>query len=333
MSPAFCLYFSILVFTLACGEARLDSNSPSSSYYHSSSSHFEHDELKQRFLTTGTTIVGICCIDGVLLAADTRATAGPLVMDKEKLKIHAVSPRIFCCAAGTSADCDQITRKASHDLAMLRIERDMSVNGIDHKLDMLQTARLSILTSLLQTNGGRRPSAVFLLGGVDEAGPVLCQIESDGSNQAVEYAALGSGALDAISILDSEVRKLKESSTGLSVELATKIIRRAVRSGILNDLGSGSHVNICAIQKGGVKRWREDFFTNFGREQTQPKPNARSQIGQKERAQVDKAYMVESEKCVNLKSTHDLERQKVIGVSGFNIQSTGVVVDLLNFEL
>ena len=35
-------------------------------------------------------------------------------------KIHTISGNIYCCAAGTSADCDQVTRQASHYLSLLR---------------------------------------------------------------------------------------------------------------------------------------------------------------------------------------------------------------------
>lgn len=37
---------------------------------------------------TGTTIVGIIYKDGVILGADTRATEGPIVSDKNCEKIH-----------------------------------------------------------------------------------------------------------------------------------------------------------------------------------------------------------------------------------------------------
>lgn len=37
---------------------------------------------------TGTTIVGIIFKDGVILGADTRATEGPIVSDKNCSKIH-----------------------------------------------------------------------------------------------------------------------------------------------------------------------------------------------------------------------------------------------------
>lgn len=49
--------------------------------------------LKQGFqppkaVKTGTTIVGIVYKDGVVLGADTRATEGPIVSDKNCEKIH-----------------------------------------------------------------------------------------------------------------------------------------------------------------------------------------------------------------------------------------------------
>lgn len=49
--------------------------------------------LKQGFqapkvVKTGTTIVGIVFKDGVVLGADTRATEGPIVADRNCEKIH-----------------------------------------------------------------------------------------------------------------------------------------------------------------------------------------------------------------------------------------------------
>lgn len=41
-----------------------------------------------RAIKTGTTIVGITFKDGVILGADTRATEGPIVADKNCEKIH-----------------------------------------------------------------------------------------------------------------------------------------------------------------------------------------------------------------------------------------------------
>lgn len=44
-----------------------------------------------------------------MLAADTRATGGSIVGDKNCEKIHNLAPNIYCCGAGTAADCDHVT--------------------------------------------------------------------------------------------------------------------------------------------------------------------------------------------------------------------------------
>jgi 20S proteasome subunit beta 2 len=61
-------------------------------------------KMKQPPLTkTGTTIVGLICKDAVILAADTRATAGSIVADKNCEKLHYLTPNIYCAGAGTAA--------------------------------------------------------------------------------------------------------------------------------------------------------------------------------------------------------------------------------------
>jgi len=47
--------------------------------------------------------------DGVVLGADTRATEGPIVADKNCEKIHYMAPNIYCCGAGTAADTEAVT--------------------------------------------------------------------------------------------------------------------------------------------------------------------------------------------------------------------------------
>ena len=53
-----------------------------------------------RATKTGTTIVGLVFKDGIVLGADTRATGGSTVCDKNCEKIHYIAPNIRCCGAG-----------------------------------------------------------------------------------------------------------------------------------------------------------------------------------------------------------------------------------------
>lgn len=255
---------------------------------------------QKHLLKTGTTIVGMCCPQGVVLAADTRSTGGPLVMDKAKLKIHQVSKLIYCCAAGTSADCDQLTREARHALQLLRLEIAPHVSRpvlgsntcVENKpayFDPVSAALLCISRSQLKKRGrsGDSKSSVLIMGGFDNTGSSLHSIDADGVFTGVSFSALGSGSTDAIAVLEdylhhhnrqysithdststtsnsdinkgsSHAEELVRTCCDVSIEEAVKVVRRAVLAGITNDLGSGSFVDFCVIERGGVKKWRED---------------------------------------------------------------------------
>jgi 20S proteasome subunit beta 2 len=50
--------------------------------------------------------------DGIVLGADTRATNGTVVADKNCEKIHYIAGNIYCCGAGTAADTENTTGRA-----------------------------------------------------------------------------------------------------------------------------------------------------------------------------------------------------------------------------
>lgn len=203
--------------------------------------------------STGTTIVGLCCKDAVILGADTRSTGGNIIVDKNKLKIHFISPTIYACAAGTAADCEQIIRYASKVLNFEMIKNNfhseqefLSINFVLKSLKAFRPKRDSF-------------SSVQIIGGVDREGCKLFQINSDGIPRRISFGALGSGYLDAISVLESTCNSFLPSSDACFVDInisqAIEIVKRAVKAGILNDLGSGSFIDICVISKEGTIRF------------------------------------------------------------------------------
>lgn len=73
-----------------------------------------------------------------MLGADTRATEGPIVADKNCEKIHYLAPNIYCCGAGTAADTEMTTLKICSQLEL-------------HSLNTGRPARISTaLTQLKQ---------------------------------------------------------------------------------------------------------------------------------------------------------------------------------------
>jgi len=182
---------------------------------------------------TGTTIVGIIYKDGVVLGADTRATGGSEVVDKNCEKIHYLAPNIWCCGAGTAADTEKTTELIASNLELLRLSTDTQSRVI--------TALTLIKRKLYQYQG--HISAALILGGVDVHGPHLFSIHPHGSTQRLPYTTMGSGSLAAMAVFEARYTEDMEE------DKAIELVRDSIRAGIFNDLGSGSNVDVTVIRK------------------------------------------------------------------------------------
>jgi len=182
---------------------------------------------------TGTTIVGILYKDGVVLGADTRATGGSEVVDKNCEKIHYIAPNIWCCGAGTAADTEKTTELIASNLELLRLS-----TGTQSRV----VTALTLVKRMLYKYQGQ-VSAALILGGVDVTGPHLYSIHPHGSTQRLPYTTMGSGSLAAMAVFESRYTEDMEENK------AVELVRDAIRAGIFNDLGSGSNVDITIIRK------------------------------------------------------------------------------------
>jgi 20S proteasome subunit beta 2 len=192
------------------------------------------DAIKHRFLKTGTTIVGLVYDGGVVLAADTRSTEGHIVADKNCRKIHYIADNIYCCGAGTAADTEFTTEMIASSL----------------KLHALRTGRLTRVVSamtllkrhLYKYQG--HVGAALILGGVDHEGAKLYSIWPHGSVDELPYLTMGSGSLAAMAEFESRWTQ------GMTKDEAVALAADAIDAGILNDMGSGSFVDVLVIERG-----------------------------------------------------------------------------------
>ena len=68
------------------------------------------DELKNNVLKTGTSILGIVCKDGIVMAADRRVTAGNLVMSKNVKKVNKINDYLVVSGTGVASDFDMLQK-------------------------------------------------------------------------------------------------------------------------------------------------------------------------------------------------------------------------------
>ncbi|XP_053328962.1 proteasome subunit beta type-7 [Spea bombifrons] len=182
---------------------------------------------------TGTTIVGVVFKDGIILGADTRATEGMIVADKNCSKIHYISPNIYCCGAGTAADTEMTTQMISSNIELHSLSTG--------RLPRVATANRMLKQMLFRYQG--YIGAALVLGGVDSTGPHLYSIYPHGSTDKLPYVTMGSGSLAAMAVFEDRYKPDMEE------EEAKQLVRDAIASGIFNDLGSGSNIDLCVITK------------------------------------------------------------------------------------
>jgi len=183
-------------------------------------------------LSTGTTIAAAIFDGGVVLGADTRATAGSLVAVKDEMKIHYITDNIWCCGAGTAADNDQITKLISGKLKLFSMN-----TGLQPRVDQCN----NLICSRLFKYGGYIEAAL-IVAGCDFQGPQIYTVSPHGSCHKSQFTSQGSGSLAALSVLETRWRNhMKE-------EECMELVADAILGGITNDLGSGSNVNLCVVK-------------------------------------------------------------------------------------
>ncbi|KAG9333698.1 hypothetical protein JZ751_010688 [Albula glossodonta] len=153
-------------------------------------------EIKIKAKKTGTTIAGMIFKDGVVLGADTRATSGEVIADKNCSKIHYIAPNIYCCGAGTAAD----TRKTTD---MLRSNLTLQILSMGRNPRLVMACR--ILQDFLYRHRGQI-SAMLLLGGVDCTGPHIFTVGPYGSVNKAPFETMGSGDLPALAVFEDRFK-------------------------------------------------------------------------------------------------------------------------------
>merc|ERR1712113_862900 len=186
-------------------------------------------------MKSGTTICGVQLKDAVVLAADTRATEGPMVADKNCEKLHYISKNVFCAGAGTAADLEHTTQLMESQMELFRLQLQTQPR--------VCTVVRRLSTMLFRYQG--YVGCALVLGGVDPTGPHLYQIYPHGSTDKLPFTTMGSGSLCAMSILESEYKDSMTREEGIA------LVSKAIRAGIFNDLGSGGNVDVCVITKEG----------------------------------------------------------------------------------
>ncbi len=148
-------------------------------------------------LKTGTTCIGLLFKDGVILAADRRATAGYIATERT-IKVYNVADKILATTAGHAADNQLVMRHIKGELRLLelKVEREVMVKEAAMILNSIQYSMLRSQGSIVS----------LILGGYDKKdGYSLYNLGADGTILENEgYVVDGSGMVFIKGVLDNE---------------------------------------------------------------------------------------------------------------------------------
>ena len=195
-------------------------------------------------LKTGTTTIGILCKDGVVLAADKRATAGTMIVDKKADKVHILNDDFAVTWAGTVSDAQLVTKlfKAELKLKDIRTNIRPSVKEAANLLGGLlysSIRRMSMIPGI----------AHFLLGGKDVSGTHLYDLYPDGSvTKITDFVSSGSGSVFALGVLETQYKQDMTTAEG------TKLAIKAVNTALQRDSCSGNGIDVVVINTKEIKK-------------------------------------------------------------------------------
>jgi len=204
------------------------------------------DDIKKNILKTGTSILGIVCKDGIVMAADRQATAGNIVMSKREKKVFPINDYLVVSGCGIAADIHRVPKILTAELRLkeLRSKKRPSVKDA------------SSLLMNMNYSGIRQPSMIpqqagFLLAGYNEDGTCeLYSIEPAGSAIKVEDydANFGSGMPYILGLLERQYKK------DITVEEGAELALEALKSSTQRDIGSGYGIDVFTITKDGINK-------------------------------------------------------------------------------
>ena len=200
--------------------------------------------VEDKELKTGTTTLVLLCKDGIVLAADKRATSGYLISHKKFDKIISITDNIAVTVAGTVSDVQLLAKyiRAELKLKEIRTDRENSVKEAANLLSMMvygNIRKLSLIPGISH----------FLLGGKDDAGFHIYDLAPDGSIIDVDdYTTSGSGSVMVYGVLETLYKK------NMSVDEGVKLAVKSVNAAVQRDIASGNGINIVTITKEGIKK-------------------------------------------------------------------------------
>ena len=187
---------------------------------------------------TGTTTVGLTTEDGVILAADRRASMGRLTASKYAKKVYKLDDKIGITISGSVGDAQKIIRIMRSQLKLHKLEtKELSIKGA-----------ATMLSNVLHNHKMMPFFNQFIMGGIEDGKGMLYDLDPAGGLMKHErFTATGSGSQMAYGVLEDNYVE------DLDHEEAKKLGIRAVEAAMERDTASGNGIMVAEITEDGFE--------------------------------------------------------------------------------
>ncbi|KAK3530237.1 hypothetical protein QTP86_020133 [Hemibagrus guttatus] len=192
----------------------------------------------------GTTTLAFKFRHGVIVAVDSRASAGRYIASLEANKVIEINPYLLGTMSGSAADCQYWERLLAKEcrLYQLRNKQRISVS-----------AASKLLSNMMLGYRGMGLSMGSMICGWDKKGPGLYYVDDNGTRLSGTMFSTGCGNSYAYGVIDSGYHE------DMTVEEAYELGRRGIAHATHRDAYSGGVVNLYHMREDGwIKVCKED---------------------------------------------------------------------------
>ncbi|WFD32479.1 proteasome endopeptidase complex [Malassezia sp. CBS 17886] len=194
-------------------------------------------------LNHGTTTLAFRYQGGVVIAVDSRASAGSYIASGSVKKVIEINPYLLGTMAGGAADCQYWETYLGMQCRLYELRNKERISV---------AAASKILSNLVYSYKGMGLSMGTMVCGWDRTGPAIFYVDSEGSRMKGDVFSVGSGSTFAYGVLDQGYR------WDLSEEEALELGRRSIYAATHRDAYSGNTINLFHM---GQEGWT--FIGNY----------------------------------------------------------------------
>ncbi|MBY8999689.1 MAG: proteasome subunit beta [Candidatus Heimdallarchaeota archaeon] len=193
----------------------------------------------------GTTTIALRTKDGVVVAADKRASMGTFVASKKADKVHKLNDSTVATIAGLVSDAQYLINLTRANINLYELAR-----GYPPTSKMAGNLLASIMYEQYRQYF---PYYVnMIVAGLDKEGPHVFNLDMAGGITDEDFASTGSGSLVAIGVLEYTWKADLPEKEGIVIAI------KALATAISRDTATGDGMDVAVVNKKGVRRLKPE---------------------------------------------------------------------------